>query len=344
MGESEKKTPPQFFAHDEAKLIQHIGKDKLLLLLEEMVRIRQFETRAEASYQQGKIGGFFHSYIGQEAIQTGAISALSKNNWFITSYRCHALALLLGESENSLMAELFGKKTGNAKGRGGSMHLYSDRLLGGFGIVGGQIPIATGAALSIKYLEKKDEVAVCFFGDGAVPQGAFHEALNMASIMSLPCIYVMENNQWSMGTPLIRTLANYSYFSKHAADAYGMRHFRLDGMNIFNTYAGFKEAKEHVLKTGRPVFIECITERFKGHSISDPGLYRTKEELKLCMERDPIIFLKDTMIEHSLLTEEEYKAIEKRAREEAVQAVHFADESPWPDSAELEKDVFAPEA
>lgn len=338
-----KQAPPQFLVDDEAELLSSIGKEKSMAALKEMVRIRQFETRAEASYLQGKIGGFFHSYIGQEAIQTGAIFALSKNNWFITSYRCHALALLLGENENSLMAELFGKATGNALGRGGSMHMYSKRLLGGFGIVGGQIPIATGAAFSLKYQEKKEELAICFFGDGAVPQGAFHESLNMASIMSLPCMYIIENNQWSMGTPLIRTLANYTYFAKHVADAYGIRYFRVDGMDFCNTYAAFSEAKAHMLNTGRPVLIECIAERFKGHSISDPGLYRTKEELKLCMEKDPILIFKEKLKAHDFLTEEEYKEIEKNARLEAVEAVAFAEESPWPALSELEQDVFAPE-
>lgn len=335
-------TPLTFHAHDQKKLIKSLGKERLINALEKMVLIRQFETRAEASYLQGKIGGFFHSYIGQEAIQTGAVEALGKNNWFITSYRCHALTLLQGETPESLMAELFGKATGNAKGRGGSMHLYSDRMLGGYGIVGGQIPIATGAALSSKYLGKKDEVAICFFGDGAVPQGAFHESLNMASIMSLPCIYVIENNHWSMGTPLTRTLANFQNFSKHAAEAYGMQHYRLDGMNFFNTYNGFSDAYRHVVEKGRPVLIECVTHRFKGHSISDPGLYRTRDELKSCMERDPIIFLKNALIDANLLTEDEFKEREKNIREKIIEAVQYADESPWPDPAVLGEDVFAP--
>src|SRR5262249_52487406 len=151
--------------------------------------IRNFEVRAESAYQHGKIGGFFHAYIGQEAIQVAAVNVLGLNNWYITSYRCHALALLTGASPEELMAELYGRAAGNAKGRGGSMHFFTDRLLGGFGIVGGQIPIATGAAFTIKYRGQKDEVAICFLGDGAVAQGAFHESLNLAALWDLPCIY-----------------------------------------------------------------------------------------------------------------------------------------------------------
>lgn len=335
------KPLPEYFPFDITKTMQELGKEKLLHALKEMVRIRQFETRAEAAYQAGNIGGFFHSYIGQEAIQTATITALGFNHWFTTSYRCHALALLLGEPPQELMAELFGKSTGNAKGRGGSMHLYSKRLLGGFGIVGGQIPIATGAAFSSKYLGHKDEVALCYFGDGAVPQGTFHESLNFASIHSLPCIYVIENNQWSMGTPLKRTLANYSHFSKEAAQAYDIQHYLLDGMNFFSTYNGFKSAYEYVTSKSRPVLIECHAERFKGHSISDPGLYRTKEELKGCVARDPILFFKSKLQDVGLINEEEFKIMEAACRQEMIEAVAFAENSPWPEVTELEQGVFA---
>ncbi len=331
-----------FHPFNRKSIIAELGNDRLIRALTDMVRIRQFETRAEAAYLAGNIGGFFHSYIGEEAIQTAAVSALGPNHWYITSYRCHALVLLLGESTAEMMAELFGKKTGNAQGRGGSMHMYSSKMLGGFGIVGGQIPIATGAAFRNKYLGLKDEIAVCFFGDGAVPQGTFHESLNLASIHSIPCMYVIENNQWSMGTPLQRTLANFRHFPEGAADAYGMNYYRLDGMDFFSCYSGFKEAFEHMKKTSRPVLIECIAERFKGHSVSDPGLYRTKESLKSCMEKDPIQLLKNALIAEGLLTENAYKQIETSAREEAIKAVKFAEESPWPDPIELEDNVFAP--
>ncbi len=329
-----------FHQFDQPSIMSELGRDRLLFALHEMLRIRQFETRAEAAYQQGHVGGFFHSYVGQEAIQTAAISALGKKHWYITSYRCHALVLLLGEKSNEMMAELFGKKTGNAKGRGGSMHMYSERMLGGFGIVGGQIPIATGAAFRNKYLGITDEIAICFFGDGAVPQGTFHESLNMASIHSIPCLYVVENNHWSMGTPLHKTMANHNHFVEKAAEAYDILYYRLDGMDFFSCYAGFKEAFQHIVKTSRPVIIECITDRFKGHSISDPALYRTKEQLKECMSKDPIGKFKIALLESKICTENEIQEIETKSREEMIQAIKFAEESPWPDISELEEGVY----
>jgi pyruvate dehydrogenase E1 component alpha subunit len=196
-----------FFSHDVEKVIQDLGKDRLIEELKKMLLIRNFEIRAESAYLQGKVGGFFHSYVGQEAVQTAAISVMGKDQWWVTSYRCHALALLLGAGPEELMAELYGKRTGNALGRGGSMHFFTEDLLGGYGIVGGQLPIATGAAFAINYKkkfpslqDKKRDVAICFLGDGAVAQGAFHESLNLAALWNLPCIYVIENNEWGMGT------------------------------------------------------------------------------------------------------------------------------------------------
>jgi len=178
----------KFYQADVSKWVKRLGQESLTKALKRMVLIRQFELRAEACYQQGQIGGFFHSYVGQEAIQTAATAAMGKNHWWITTYRCHALALLLGATPNELMAELYGRASGNALGRGGSMHLYTDRMLGGFGIVGGHVPIATGAAFAIKYKKKKDELAVCFLGEGAVVQGAVHESLNLASLWDLPAL------------------------------------------------------------------------------------------------------------------------------------------------------------
>jgi pyruvate dehydrogenase E1 component alpha subunit len=333
---------PEFFKVSAQTIVDALGKEILLENLSRMLLIRNFETRAEASYLQGKIGGFFHSYVGQEAIQTSCMQAVSPNNWFITTYRCHALALLLGVTPRDIMAELFGKATGNAKGRGGSMHLYHDRLLGGFGIVGGQIPVATGAAFTCKYQKKKEEIAVCFLGDGAMPQGAFHESLNLAAAWSLPCMYVVENNEWSMGTHISRGVANHKHFAEYAAKAYGIPFYRLDGMDFFNCYGGFLVAYQEIVQTGRPVLIECIGQRFKGHSISDPGLYRSKDLLKECMERDPILLLKKALIERNMLTEEEFKEMDKAKRELAIEAIQYADESPWPDVSTLEQEVFAP--
>lgn len=334
--------PPEFFKVNRQTVIDSLGKETLLACLDRMLLIRNFETRAEAAYQQGKIGGFFHSYVGQEAIQTACLQAVGPKNWFITTYRCHALALLLGVTPNEIMAELFGKETGNAKGRGGSMHLYHERLLGGFGIVGGQVPIATGAAFSCKYLGKKDEIALCFLGDGAVPQGAFHEALNMAALWNIPCIYTVENNQWSMGTHISRGVANHHMITYYLAKAYGMSHYRLDGMDFFNCYGGYLVAFQEVLQTGKPVLIEAVGERFRGHSISDPGLYRSKDSLKESMSRDPIVLMKNELIQRSLLTEEEFKAMDKASRERVVEALDYAENSPWPNPCTLEEEVFAP--
>lgn len=322
--------------------VKEIGKEKLIWALKQMLLIRQLETRAEAAYQQGKIGGFFHAYTGQEAIQTAAVQVMGKENWWITSYRCHALALLLGATPDEIMAEFFGRSTGNAKGRGGSMHLYTDRLLGGYGIVGGQIPIATGAAFSLKYLQKKNELAVCFFGEGAVAQGAFHESLNLASLWSLPCIYVIENNKWGMGTSVKRALVSEKIAEEHAA-SYKMKGYTFDGMDYITCYKAFQEMQKEVLSTGRPVLVEFLTERFKGHSVSDPGLYRTKEQLKECQTRDPILLLQTMLLEAGFITEEEIKAFDKECKEVIIQAIKFADESPWPDPKVLGEDVLAPE-
>lgn len=332
---------PKFEKVDREKIIKKLGPDILKKCLARMLLIRHFETRAEAAYQQGKIGGFFHSYIGQEAIQTAVVQALGPNNWYVTSYRCHALALLLDESPKSLMAELFGRATGNAKGRGGSMHFFSDRLLGGFGIVGGQIPIATGAAFTIKYKGTKGEVAVCFLGDGAVPQGAFHESLNLAALWNLPCIYVIENNEWGMGTAVERAVS-VPRLAEDKAPGYGIKGYTLDGMDFFHCYEGFDFLFHEVLKTERPVLVEVRTQRFKGHSVSDPGSYRTKDALKLLMERDPILSMQKALLEANIMTEEEIKALDGQIKEKVMEAIEYADNSPWPDPSTLEEDVFAP--
>jgi len=334
-------TSPHMFKVDRQAVIKQLGPDNLKECLRRMLLIRNFELRAEAAYQQGKIGGFFHAYIGQEAIQTAAVQALGPNNWYATSYRTHALALLLGATPEELMAELFGKATGNAKGRGGSMHFFTERLLGGFGIVTGQVPIATGAAFTIKYKGIKDEVSICFLGDGAVPQGAFHESLNLAALWDLPCIYVIENNKWGMGTAVERAVS-VPYLAEDKAPGYNMKGYTFDGMDFFTCYGGFDHLFHEVLETERPVLVEVITERFKGHSISDPGLYRSKDTLKQVMQRDPIIIMQNALIEAGIITVEEIKALDKSLRESVLAAIDFADKSPWPDPQNLEEDVFAP--
>jgi pyruvate dehydrogenase E1 component alpha subunit len=329
-----------FFKSNPEQVIQKLGKEKLIHCLKEMLLIRNFEIRAEGAYLQGKVGGFFHAYIGQEAIQTAAVQAMGLQQWWATSYRCHALALLLGAPPNELMAELFGRSTGNAKGRGGSMHFFTDRLLGGFGIVAGQVPIATGAAFSIKY-QKQKNVAICFLGDGAVAQGSFHESLNIASLWDLPCIYVVENNRWGMGTAVARAIAAQPIAEKLSV-GYDMKSYTLDGMDFFNCYAGFSQIFEEMKGSSRPVLVEVITERFRGHSISDPALYRSKEALSKCMERDPILMFYHTLLKEKLVTEEHYETWDKEQKDRVLAALEFAEKSPWPDPITLGEDVFAP--
>ncbi len=328
-----------YFKCDNEKVIKDLGSDQLNELMRQMVLIRHFELRAESAYQQAKIGGYFHAYIGQEAIQVAAVAAIGVNNWWITTYRCHALALLTGATPNECMAELYGKVTGCAKGRGGSMHLYTDHLLGGFGIVGGHLPIAVGAAFSAKY-QGTGQLAVCFLGDGAFVQGAVHESLNLASLWNLPVIFVIENNKWGMGTPVSRAVC-HEPIAESFAPAYNIKGYSFDGMDILSCYAGFKEAYEEVKKTGRPVLIEAVTERFKGHSISDPGLYRSKEELEAAKERDPIISFKAQLEKAKAFNEASYQKMSEAEKEIVLEAMKFADESPYPEISTLEEGVYA---
>ena len=327
-----------FFKSDRQALIKDLGKERLLDSLKKMLLIRNFELRGESAYQQGKVGGFYHSYMGQEAIQLGAMEAMGQDNWWTTTYRCHALALLLGEPPNELMAELYGKVTGNVQGRGGSMHFFSKHMLGGFGIVGGHIPVAAGAGFSIKY-KKEKKVSVCFLGDGAVAQGAFHEALNLASLWDLPCIFVIENNHWGMGTATNRAISVHPIAEKKAP-GYNMKGYTVDGMDLLDTYGCFQHVYKEVLETSRPVLIEALTDRFRGHSISDPGLYRSKEELEKVMHHGPLLILSDLLKKEGMLTDDEYKAMDKEMRTIVMDAMKFADESPLPDPLTLGEGVL----
>ena len=322
--------------------IQSIGREKAIEALKQMLLIRHLEVRGESAYQHGFIGGFYHSYSGQEAIQTAAVQVFGRNNWWIDSYRCHALALLLGVTPKELMAELYGRANGNAKGRGGSMHLYTERMLGGFGIVGGHLPIAAGAAFSLKYLKKKNEVAICFLGDGATAQGAFHESLNLASLWNLPVIYVIENNQWGMGTHISQAVCFSDKIAETLAPVYKMTSYTLNGMDYFACYKGFEQIHKEILETSRPILVECICERFRGHSISDPGLYRPKELVQTLLKKDPISSLQSALQEAGMLTMEEYKVMDQEAKKTILEAVQHAEESPWPSLTTLEEDVYAP--
>ncbi|MFN0065005.1 MAG: pyruvate dehydrogenase (acetyl-transferring) E1 component subunit alpha [Chlamydiales bacterium] len=324
----------------EKDLISKVLDPKLALqALESMLLIRHLETRGEAAYQHGFVGGFYHSYAGQEAIQTSAVQVFGTNQWYIATYRCHALAYLLGATPNEIMAELYGRATGVAKGRGGSMHLYADTLLGGFGIVGGHLPSACGAAFSAKYLEQ-NRISVCFLGDGAVAQGAFHESLNIASLWNLPVIFIIENNVWGMGTRVDRAIC-IDRIAEKQAPSYNMQGYTLDGMNYFHCRAGFQHIFAEVQKTSRPVLVECLCERFRGHSISDPGVYRSKQELEEAKQRDPIVYMRHVLEERELLTAEEFQEIERKAKQRVLDAMQFAEESPFPEETELEEGVYA---
>lgn len=336
---SKNKSPFTFSNVDRKKVLQELGKEKVIELLKQMLLIRNLETRAEAAYQQGLIGGFYHAYIGQEAIQTACVDVFGTENWWSASYRCHALALLLGATPNEIMAEFFGRSTGNAQGRGGSMHLYTERLLGGFGIVGGQVPIAVGAGLTLKYKKIDNEVSFCFLGDGAVAQGAFFESVNLATLWDLPCIFVIENNQWGMGTAVNRAVAMHPIGEK-VAQAFDLKCYTIDGMDLLHCHHAFSEIKKEMQKNRKPIVIEAITERFRGHSISDPGLYRTKESLKEIMQKGVLVQLKQDLLEAGYLTEEEFKALDKAAKDQVIEAIKFAEQSPWPDPIVLEEGVL----
>jgi len=333
-----KKRTYSFYPTDRTHL--SFSRDTLLEDLQWMLLIRQFETRGEAAYTQGLVGGFFHSYIGQEAIQVALLRVFGRNHWYTTTYRCHALALLLGATPNELMAELYGKATGNAKGRGGSMHMYTDNLLGGFAVVGGQIPVATGAAFSIKYQQQQGRLSVCFLGDGALAQGAFHESLNLSVLMELPCVYVIENNLWGMGTAVERAIS-FEKLAEDVARLYGIKGYTLDGTDYFHLVEAFQAIYREALSSGRPILVEAVAERLKGHSISDPGHYRTRDALEGAMTKDPLLILKQGLLSEGILTEEGYKELTATQRAIVVEAMHYAENSPWPDSAELTQGVYA---
>lgn len=323
------------------RILAKMGKEAALKALSNMVLVRHFETRGEYAYQHGLIGGFFHAYTGEEAIATSVVSLFGCDHWYVGFYRCHALALLLGASPDELMAELYGRKSGIAKGRGGSMHLYAPHMLGGFAIVGGHLPIAIGAAFSLKYQKKKGHYAICFLGEGAVAQGAYHESLNLAALWGLPVLFVIENNQWGMGTHVSRAIA-VEQIAEKQAPAYGMRGYTLDGTNFLECYSGFEHIKNEMEETGRPALVECVCDRFRGHSISDPGLYRTKEELTLATTNDPIVKLRTALEEAGLLTAEQFQEIDRTQKERVLAAMEFAEKSPWPSPATLEEEVYAP--
>jgi pyruvate dehydrogenase E1 component alpha subunit len=310
-------------------------------MLRQMLLIRHFEEKAAEAYALGKIGGFCHLYIGQEAVAVGSLAALRDDDYVISSYRDHGQALARGVSANAVMAELFGKATGCSKGKGGSMHLFDAgrRFLGGHGIVGSHIPLAAGIGFAIRY-KGGDELCICYFGEAAVNIGAFHEALNMASVYKLPVILCCENNGYGMGTAFERVAA-VTDVVEHAC-SYDMAAELVNGMDVLAVYAATRRAAERA-RTGHPTLLEVRTYRYMGHSMSDPlhGVYRTKEEVEEQRKRDPIAQLAMRLKDDGVLDQAGLDALDAEVRAEAEEAVRFADQSPDPDPAELTTHVLA---
>jgi pyruvate dehydrogenase E1 component alpha subunit len=307
-----------------------------------MLRIRRFEEKAGEAYSLGKIGGFCHLYIGQEAVAVGTIAALRTDDYLISAYRDHGQALARGMSARSIMAELFGKATGCSRGKGGSMHLFDAGLhfLGGHGIVGGQIPLAAGIAFACKY-RGTDQVVACYFGEAAVNIGSFHEALNMASLWKLPAIFIIENNGYGMGTALAR--ASSILDLTHRAYSYEMANEVVDGQDVLAVKAAMEIAIARARRDSSPTLLEIRTYRYVGHSMSDAahGTYRSKEEVEQFRIRDPIAVLREFMTGKSLLDQAGYEALDREAAAEAEDAFAFADQSPDPDPDDLFTDVYA---
>ena len=310
-------------------------------LLRDMLLIRRFEEKTGEAYALGKIGGFCHLYIGQEAVAVGAMAALRPDDAIMTSYREHGQALARGMAARAVMAELFGKAAGCSGGKGGSMHLFDASLgfLGGHAIVGGHIPLATGAAFGFKY-RGGDQVSVVFFGEAAVNNGAFHEALNMAALWKLPCIYICENNRYGMGTALERASALYDVVQR--ACSYDMPAEVVDGMDVLAVRDAVHRAAVRGRERKTPTLLEMRTYRFVGHSMSDPihGHYRTKDEVDQQKARDPIVTFGAKLRELKMLDDEAWQAMEAEVADEVEDALRFADEAPDPDPAALTTDVY----
>jgi pyruvate dehydrogenase E1 component alpha subunit len=310
-------------------------------LLYQMLLIRRFEEKAAEMYAQGKIGGFLHLGVGMEASCVGAISVLRADDYVIAGYREHGHCLARGSDPRRAMAELFGRMDGLCKGKGGSMHFFDkDRnFLGGTGIVGGQLPIGTGVGFAINY-QGGDQVCLCFFGDGSVAQGVFHESLNMAALWKLPVIYICENNFYAMGTALSRTQSVTDIYRK--AEAYGMPGEQVDGMDVLAMREVTARAVARARREKIPALIEARTYRFRGHSMRDPAaaVYRTKDEVDEWKKSDPIVLLWDRMSRDGIITDAEYKEMDKEINLVIEEAVRFADASPEPPLEELLTDVY----
>ncbi len=321
-------------------MAQKFSKETYLYWYELMQLIRQFESKSEEMYKMaGKIRGFFHVYNGQEAIAAGCMTATNQEDPFITGYRDHGLALAKGMSPNAAMAELYGKATGCSKGKGGSMHLFSKEhyFFGGHGIVGAQIGTGAGLAFAEQYRGSKN-VVLCFFGDGAARQGMLHEVFNLAMLWKLPVVFICENNNYAMGTSIERTSNVIDIYK--LADAYEMPSDKIDGMTAEAVHEGVVRAVKRARDGEGPTLLEMKTYRYRGHSVSDPQKYRSKDEVEDYKNQDPITKVHSTILENKFATVEELKAIDDKIAVIVEASVKFAEESPWPDDSELLKDVY----
>ncbi len=323
-----------------------VSREEGLTLYEDMVLGRFFEDKCAEMYYRGKMFGFVHLYNGQEAVSTGVIKAMRPDDYVCSTYRDHVHALSVGVPARNVMAELFGKETGCSKGRGGSMHLFSSEhhLLGGFAFIGEGIPVALGAAFQSRYRrdalgEDADQVTACFFGDGTTNNGQFFECLNMAALWKLPILFIVENNKWAIGMAHERATSQPEIYKK--ASVFGMPGYEVDGMDLLAVRSIAKEAVARARAGEGPTLIECLTYRFRGHSLADPDELRSKAEKEYWMSRDPLKKFAAYLTEHNIVQAEELKEIERKIQSVVEDAVQFAQSSPEPDPSELYRYVFA---
>jgi pyruvate dehydrogenase E1 component alpha subunit len=319
-----------------------MDKETLLDWYRQMVLIRRFEQRSAELYQVGKIGGFLHLYIGQEAVAVGAMNAMQDGDHVITAYRDHAHAIVAGLDTGAIMAELLGKETGVSKGRGGSMHLadVNRNYWGGYAVVGGHLPLAVGIALAEQY-RGTDNAVLAFFGDGSSNIGYFHESLNLAGVWQLPVVFIVENNQYGMGTAVNRSTSAVTMLDR--APAYGMEGSQVDGMNVLEVYEATQKALEAIRNDEGPQFLEMITYRFEGHSMGDPLRYRTKDEVEKWREDDPIGILERHLEQEHDVSESDLDEIDEDVEKEVEEAVQFAEESPLPALDSLFDNIYVEE-
>jgi pyruvate dehydrogenase E1 component alpha subunit len=318
------------------------SKETYIYWYHSMQLMRKFEERAGTLYGQQKIKGFCHLYIGQEACASGAVSALEKGDKYITAYRDHGHPLALGTDPKAIMAELFAKQTGISKGKGGSMHMFDKNVgfMGGHGIVGGQIPLGAGIAFAEKY-NKTGKVCICYMGDGAVRQGALHETFNMAMLWKLPVIFAIENNGYAMGTSVSRTSNVTELYT--LGESYDMPSEPVDAMNVETVHEAISRAAEHARSGKGPYLLELRTYRYRGHSMSDPQKYRTREEVEEYKKLDPIEQVRQSILENNIATEAELEAIDAEIKQIVDDSVTFAENSPYPPAEEAFKDIYVQE-